>query len=85
MNLNDMTGATEDPQPMAFIDLRHLSPAELARLGISQIAYIKPVTVQGGIAFAIHAADGTPMALAPDADMAEAAIREHDMQPVRLQ
>lgn len=86
MNLDDNNaGKMEESQPMAFVDLYHLSPAELAQLGVTQLAYIKPVMVQGARAFAIHAADGTPMALAADVDLAEAAIREHDMLPVRLQ
>jgi hypothetical protein len=35
----------------------------------------------GGTAFAIHAADGTPMALAGDIQLAAAAILQHDMVP----
>ncbi len=62
-------------------DIRHLSAEQLARLGVSQIAYVKSVTVDGEPAFAIHAADGTPMAVAENRDVALAAIREHEMMP----
>jgi len=73
---NDL-GAAPDAE---LIDIRHLSDLQLARLGVSQLAYIKRVpTDNGGIAFAIHAADGTPMALAADCEVAAAAIRQHDM------
>ncbi|MGH7057914.1 MAG: DUF1150 family protein [Acetobacteraceae bacterium] len=66
------------------LDIRHLSEGQLAALGVAEIAYVKQVPVQGGIAFAIHAADGTPMAVADDAEVAIAAIREHGMQPTRV-
>jgi hypothetical protein len=62
-------------------DIHHISTDELARLGVSQIAYIKPVVVNGEAAFAIHAADGTPMAVAEDQTVAMAAIVQHEMLP----
>ena len=61
------------------LDIRHLSIEQLARLGVSQIAYVKPVQVNGETAYAIHAADGTPMAVAGDRDVAIAAVRQHEM------
>ena len=67
-----------DAQP---IDIRHLTLEQLAGLGVSQIAYVKPVMMNGTQAFAIHAADGTPMAMAEDRDVAVAAIRQHEMLP----
>lgn len=71
----------EDPAPLQVLDIRHLSAEQLAGLGVSQIAYVKPVMMNGVRAFAIHAADGTPMAVAGDCDVAVAAIRQHEMQP----
>ncbi len=56
----DNAGAASAPE---LIDIRHLSTDQLARLGVAQIAYVKSVVVNGEMAFAIHAADGTPMAL----------------------
>ena len=64
-----------------LIDIRHLSVKQLQKLGMAQMAYVKPVVVDGEAAFAIHAADGTPMALAGDRDVAFAAIRQHEMMP----
>ena len=66
------------PKP-GFVDVRSLSAAQLGQLGVSQIAYVKPVVVNGARAFAIHAADGTPMAVATDQFSAVAAIAEHAM------
>jgi hypothetical protein len=66
------------------VDIRHLTSEQLANLGVSQIAYVKPVLVNGAVAYAIHAADGTPMALAGDRDLALAAIREHELMPTMV-
>lgn len=73
------------PQPKQIVDtmrdIRHLTVTELAALGVSQLAYIKSVVVDGSTAFAIHAADGTPMALTADREVAFAAVRQHEMVP----
>ncbi len=73
MNTNDI-GAAE-----GRLDIRHLSATQLASLGLSQIAYLRPVTVNGERAYSIHAADGTPMALAGDLALAVAAVSQHEM------
>lgn len=62
-------------------DIHHISADELQKLGVSRIAYVKPVMINGAAAFAIHAADGTPMAVAEDRDVALAAIVQHEMHP----
>ena len=54
---------------------------ELQALGVSQLAYIKSVMVDGEAAFSIHAADGTQMALTGDREVALAAVRQHEMIP----
>ena len=73
--------AAEPAASSSPIDIRHLSVQQLQALGMAQIAYVKPVLVDGAAAFAIHAADGTPMAVAGDCDVAFAAIRQHEMMP----
>lgn len=77
----DKNSVPETPAEAPVLDIRHLSVEQLAGLGVSQIAYVKPVMMNGVRAFAIHAADGTPMALAGDEEMAVAAIRQHEMLP----
>lgn len=67
--------------PGTVFDIHHISAEELATLGIAEIAFVKPVMTDNGPAFAIHAADGTPMAIASDASLAQAAIIQHDMVP----
>lgn len=63
------------------LDVRKLSQMQLLELGMEQLAYVKPVWMDGTTAFAIFAADGSPMAVAADCDMAVAAIMEHEMVP----
>jgi hypothetical protein len=67
--------------PSQILDIRQITTAQLAQLGVSQLAYIKQVTVGGEDVFAIHAADGTPMAVAPNRELAWGAILEHEMVP----
>ena len=43
-------------------NIHAITAEQLGQLGVSQIAYLKPVIVNGAAVFAIHAADGTPMA-----------------------
>jgi hypothetical protein len=80
MNINAPADPADRAETAAMaIDIRHLTPDQLAQLGVSQLAYVKPVLANGVPAYAIHAADGTPMALAPSVDLAVAAVRQHDM------
>lgn len=85
MNTNNTTNDTTNETPtLASFDLHHLSAEQLGQLGVSQIAYVKPVTVNGQHGFAIHAADGTPMALAGDREVAMAAIQQHEMHALSV-
>jgi hypothetical protein len=77
-----MTKLAEHTKEIAPIDIRQLSEQEFAELGVARLAYIKPVAVDGKIVFAIHAANGTPMALAEGRDVALAAVEQHEMLPV---
>lgn len=65
----------------SVFDLRQMTPEQLAQLGVPDMAYIKPVFMNGAAAFAIHAADGSPMAVATERDMAIAAVVQHEMLP----
>lgn len=80
MNANS-TSQPEAAVVQGTFDIRHLSIEQLAQLGVSQLAYVKPIVVNGAPGFAIHAADGTPMAVAADRDVAIAAIVQHEMMP----
>jgi hypothetical protein len=84
MNSGDRAGTATQVNEPAVIDVRHLSEEQLAALGMSHIAYVKPVVINGVAGFAIHAADGTPMAVAGDRDVAVAAIVQHEMHPLSV-
>ena len=76
-----MDSADTTIEPVARFDVRQITPDQLAQLGVSQLAYIKPVVLNGAAMFAIHAADGSPMAVSDDRNLALAAIVEHEMIP----
>jgi hypothetical protein len=84
MNSGDRADTAAQVNEPAVIDVRHLSEEQLAALGMSHIAYVKPVVVNGVVGFAIHAADGTPMAVAGDRDVAVAAIVQHEMHALSV-
>ena len=51
-------------------------------LGTQQIAYIKAVNLPDGAhAVAIYSADGKPMAAAPTVEIAQALLRQHELEP----
>lgn len=64
--------------------LKSLNSAEWAAFMMNQVAYIKPVSEKGEQAWAIHAADGTQLALIADRDSAFAAVRQHELEPVSV-
>jgi hypothetical protein len=75
---------TEGEGAPGYVALRHMSPLDWARFGTHQIAYIRPVLVNGVAGISIHAADGTPIGAAPTAELAIVAIRQHEMAPARV-
>jgi len=83
VDATDQVNETNPTVPV-MVDVRKLSPEQFAQLGMAKLAYVKPVIVNGSAGFAIHAADGTPMALAPDRDVAIAAIVQHEMLPAMV-
>ena len=84
MNANSIQQSNESAAMAVVFDIRHISTEQLAQLGMQQIAYVKPVVVDGAACFAIHAADGTPMAIAGGLDVAVAAIQQHEMVPAQV-
>jgi hypothetical protein len=64
--------------------IKRISAHELAMLGVQDLAYIKQVIVDGVIGYAVHAADGTHIAVLADRDVAFATVRQHDMEPVSV-
>ncbi len=67
------------------IDLRTLSSQQLAGFGLEELAYIKKVELPEGLTgFGIFSADGHPVAVAQTVEMAQALIRQHELEPVHI-
>ena len=58
---------------------RHMTRSELLRLGMPRLVYLRCGTVDGQTAYAIHAADGTAMAVVEDVEIAIELAAAHDM------
>jgi hypothetical protein len=70
---------------MQFLEgVKDLSDSELGLLGMEDVAYIKPVVVDGSDVFAVHAANGTQIAVIADRDVAFVVVRQHGMEPVSV-
>jgi hypothetical protein len=64
--------------------IRHMSARELALFGMQDLAYVKQVFVNDVAGFAVHAADGTQIAVLPDREIAFATVRQHDLEPLSV-
>lgn len=63
---------------------RQMSQTDFAQWGMPEVAFIKRVLVDNEIGWSIHAADGTQMGLAPSRDLAFAAVKQHELEPVSV-
>ncbi|MBU6505959.1 MAG: DUF1150 family protein [Alphaproteobacteria bacterium] len=67
-----------------LVRLKNISAKEFALWGIQDIAYIRPVTIEGQKAYAVHAADGTQVAVMNTPEVAAAAVRQNDLEPLSV-
>jgi hypothetical protein len=65
-------------------DIRNITPQDLALLGLQDMAYLRSVTFEGTAGYGIFTADGTQVAFAPTRALAEAAVRQHELEPVSV-
>jgi hypothetical protein len=80
-SLAGMVGSAMEVGVQTLSGTKQLSEHELGLLGIDNLAYVKRVVVDGDEAFAIHAADGTQIAVLANRDVAMAVVRQHDLEP----
>ena len=59
-----------------------LSSKAFAALGLEDVAYTKSAERDGKKVVVVHAADGTELAVAESRDIAEAFIRQNDLEPL---
>ena len=61
-----------------------ISTEALASLGLPVIAYVKAVAVDGGVAYAVHGADGRQLAVLPTREEAIGSAIQNDLEPLSL-
>lgn len=67
---------------IATVAPKTFTPAEFAAFGLEHLAYLRPVqTPEGVTAIGVFAADGRPLATAPSTEIAEALVRQNDLEP----
>jgi hypothetical protein len=59
-----------------------LSSQAFAALGVQDVAYIKPTSRDGRAMVAVHAADGTELAVVDSRDVAMALVRQNELEPL---
>lgn len=64
--------------------LRQLSAKSLAALGAEDIAFVKQITVDGRPIYGVYSADGTRIAAFDSRELAFAAVRQNDLEPVSV-
>lgn len=64
--------------------LKAISAQDFAALGMHHVVYLRPNTQNGQNFWSVHAADGTEMARMVDREVALAACRQNDLEPVSV-
>lgn len=72
------------PDGIAALGAFPMTPKAFLALGSMNVAYIKPVTIDGLTVYAIHAADGQELAVFDERDVAFVAARQNDLEPVSV-
>ena len=60
------------------------TPQDLLRLGLANLAYVKPRLEEGEIVYAVYAADGSELGTAQERDVAFAAARQQGLEPLSV-
>jgi hypothetical protein len=78
MDFAETERPAESPS-VPVIDPRRMTSSELRQLGMPHTVYLRCGTIDGQMAYAIHAADGTAMAVVEDLELACELVAAHDM------
>lgn len=65
-------------------DPSHLTAEDFLALGAETTAFVKSVEVEGRPAYGIFSALGQPLGYADTLAVAQAAVRQHDMEPLSV-
>jgi len=74
-------GAMNDGQ---VTRIKTFSPQDFAALGLHHVAYVRHGLRNGQAYWAVHAADGTEMGRMIDRELAFAACRQNDLEPLSV-
>lgn len=64
--------------------LKMLSDRDFAAFGATDLAYVKETMVDGRRIWGIFSANGAQVGSAPNRDLAFAAVRQHDLEPMSV-
>jgi hypothetical protein len=64
--------------------LRNLTHDDFRQLGEGHVAYVRPILMMGQKHYAIHDADGSPVAVATTLDKAEHMALEKDLELITV-
>jgi hypothetical protein len=64
--------------------LKNISQRDLLNFGVREVAYIRSINLPDRMAYAIHAADGTPLSVMDTIDQAMVALRNNDLERVSV-
>ena len=64
--------------------IREINQQELATLGLRQVAYVKPMVIDGQPVWCIHAADGTRVGAVASREAALINIIQNDLEPLSV-
>jgi len=67
-----------------FTHLKELSAQDFLTFGVQDIAYVRPVRVDGQEGYAVHAADGTPLSILESLSEALHIIQHNDLETAAL-
>ncbi len=60
------------------------TPVDLAQMGLAEMAYIRKTLVNDQPVWSIHSAAGHPLGAAQSFEQAWAAVKQHDLEPMRV-
>jgi len=67
---------------IATVAPKTFTPAEFAAFGLEQVAYLRPIQTPDGIdGIGVFSADGRQLAVAASTELAQALVRQNDLEP----
>ena len=66
------------------LNARQMTAEQLFHLGVQDVAYVKTVDDGSTTRYAVHNAEGDEIGIFADRDVAFAAVRQHDLEPLSL-